>query len=80
MKKNYIKAEELDIKFDKGQDIIRYFDIAKSERHGLKQEKVIIAFPTWMLKSINKEAEKLGVSKEFIIKQWISEKIKQSAA
>ena len=79
MKKQSIKAKIFDKKFDKGEDISKYLDISKANRPELRNEKINISFPSWMMKSVDKEAKKLGVTREFVIKQWISDKIKQLA-
>ena len=79
MKKQSIKAKIFDQKFDKGEDISKYLDISKANRPELRNEKINISFPSWMMKSVDKEAKKLGVTREFVIKQWISDKIKQVA-
>ena len=79
MKKQSIKAKIFDKKFDKGEDISKYLDLSKANRPGLRNEKINISFPSWMMKSVDKEAKKLGVTREFVIKQWISDKIKQVA-
>jgi hypothetical protein len=75
MKKNYIKAEEFDQKFDKGDDISKFLDIEKSERPGIKNRRVNVDFPSWMIQSLDKEAHKLGVTRQSIIKIWIAERL-----
>ena len=75
MKKNYIKAEEFDKKFDNGDDISEFLDIEKSERPGIKNRRVNVDFPTWMIQSLDKEAHKLGVTRQSIIKIWIAERL-----
>lgn len=58
MKKNYIKADTLDKKFDSKKDILKHLDINKATRPGLRPEKINVSFPSWMLKSIDHEAKK----------------------
>lgn len=78
MKKKSIKAEEFDLKFDQGEDIAEYLDISKSIRPGQNQKRVNVDFPVWMINPLDKEARKLGVTRQSIIKIWIAEKLKES--
>jgi hypothetical protein len=80
MRKKSIEANELDKLFDRKKDIISHLDLSKAERPGLKPKRINISIPSWIFKSIEKEATKYGVTKEVIIKQWIAERIKQAAA
>lgn len=75
MKKKYIKAEELDKKFDNGKDISEYLDFSKAIRPGLEQKRVNVDFPIWMIHLLDKEARRLGVTRQSIIKVWISERL-----
>lgn len=75
MKKKYIKAEELDKKFDNGENISEYLDFSKAIRPGLEQKRVNVDFPIWMIHLLDKEARRLGVTRQSIIKVWISERL-----
>jgi hypothetical protein len=75
-----MKAKEFDATFDKGEDITRYVDLSKATRPGHEQRRVNVDFPNWMIHSLDKEAEKLGVTRQSIIKVWIAERLKESAA
>ncbi len=79
MKKNYITAEEFDRKFDNGQDVSEFLDTEKAERPGSQQKRVTVDFPLWMVKSLDNEARRLGVTRQSIIKVWIAERLKHSA-
>ncbi|MEJ2055639.1 MAG: hypothetical protein P8X42_17130 [Calditrichaceae bacterium] len=80
MRKKSIKAEELDKKFDAGSEILNYLELSKAVRPGQNQKRVNVDFPEWMIDSLDKEARKLGVTRQSIIKIWIAEKLKDSAA
>lgn len=71
-----MKAEELDEIFDKGEDISPYLDLSTKERPGLKQRCVNVDFPDWMINSLDREASKIGITRQSIIKVWIAERIK----
>jgi len=78
MKRKSITAEELDEKFDQGEDIVEHLDLTKTERPGLKPYRVSIDFPLWMVKELDQEAERLGVPRQSVIKFWISERLTHS--
>jgi hypothetical protein len=73
-----MKAKDLDKKFDEGEeDITEFLDLEKSTRPGLKQKRVNVDFPEWMIHSLDKEAKRLGVPRQSIIKVWIAERLKE---
>jgi len=76
MKKKYITAEEFDEKFDAGEDISQYLEIDKARRPDLEQKKISLSLPNWMISGIDKEARKMGVSRQALMKIWINEKLK----
>ena len=80
MKKKYMKAEEFDKKFDNGEDVSEYFDLTNAKRPVQEQKRVNVDFPIWMIQSLDKRAKKLGVTRQSIIKIWIAERLKHSAA
>lgn len=79
MKKKSMKAEEFDDKFSSGEDLSNYLDLSKATRPGLEQKRVNVDFPVWMIEEMDKEAKRVGVTRQSIIKFWISEKVKKSA-
>ncbi len=78
MKKISITAQEFDEKFDTGQDITDHLDLDNINRPGLEQKRVNVDFPVWMVQSLDKEARRLGVTRQSIIKIWIAEKLKET--
>ncbi|MBD3271163.1 MAG: CopG family transcriptional regulator [Elusimicrobia bacterium] len=70
-----MKAKDFEEKFEKGQDITKYIDISKSKRLGQEQKRVNVDFPLWMLHSLDKEAKRLGVTRQSIIKVWVAERL-----
>ena len=78
MKKKYMKAEEFDKKFDDGEDVSEFFDIENVKRPGREQKRVNVDFPIWMIQSLDKEAKRLGVTRQSIIKIWIAERLQHS--
>ena len=73
-----MKAEEFDKKFDDGEDITKYLDVSKARRPGQEQKRVNVDFPTWMIRLLDKEAKRLGVPRQAIIKIWIGERLEKA--
>ena len=44
-----------------------------------QQKRVNVDFPIWVIDSLDKEAGRLGVSRQPIIKLWLVEKLEQIA-
>jgi hypothetical protein len=74
-----MKAKDLDNKFDSGEDITQFLDISKAKRPDQDQKRVNVDFPVWMIHSLDKEAKRLGVPRQSIIKIWIAEKLKEAS-
>lgn len=70
-----ITAEELDEKFDNGEDVSEYFDWSKARRPNQEARRVNVDFPAWMVRDLDKEAGRLGVTRQSLIKMWIAEKL-----
>ena len=75
-----MKAKEFDAKFEKGENLTRYLDLTKARRPDQEQRRVNVDFPNWMIRSLDKEADRLGVTRQSIIKVWISERLKEKIA
>lgn len=75
-----MKAKTFDANFDQGKDVTDALDLAKARRplQGLK--RVNVDFPAWMVESLDKEARRLGVTRQSIIKLWLAERLEQSTA
>lgn len=70
-----MKAEEFDERFDRGEDVTFALDLAGVRRPGFEQRRVNVDFPTWMIESLDREARRLGVTRQSIIKVWIAERL-----
>ena len=71
-----MKADEFDKKFDDGEDISEFLDLSHARRPGQEQKRVNVDFPVWMIHYLDKEAKRLGVPRQSIIKIWIAERLK----
>jgi len=72
-----MKAKSIDRKFDDGKDITSDLDLSKIKRPNQEQRRVNVDFPTWMIESLDKEASRLGVTRQSIIKVWLAERLEQ---
>ncbi len=72
-----MKAKDLDKKFDDGEDITEFLDFTKSRRPGQEQKRVNVDFPIWMVHRLDKEATRLGVPRQSIIKIWIADRLQK---
>jgi len=70
-----MKAKELEKIFDEGQSIEKHIDLSKSRRPNQEQKRVNVDFPLWMIQSLDKEAKRLGVPRQSIIKIWLAERL-----
>jgi hypothetical protein len=75
-----MKAKEFDEKFDKGDDVLDMLDIAKARRSMQEQKRVNVDFPAWMIESLDREASRVGVTRQSIIKVWLAERLENIAA
>ena len=84
-RKKTLSAQEFDEKFDKGEEITEYLDFSNAVRlkdvKKLKTEtrKVNVDFPEWIIESLDREARKIGVTRQSIIKMWIAERLKEES-
>ena len=78
--RNSMKAKDLDKRFDAGENITKALDVTRAQRINRKQRRINVDFPSWMIHSLDKEADRLGVTRQSIIKVWISERLKEKTA
>ena len=79
MKKTSITASKFDEKFDSGEDIIEHLDLKNITKPGNKPKRVNVDFPVWMVQELDKIANKLGVTRQSVIKIFISEKLEEES-
>ena len=72
-----MKAKDLDKRFDSGENIIEFLDTSKAKKPEQEQKRVNVDFPVWMIHSLDREAKRLGVPRQSIIKIWIAERLKE---
>ena len=76
-----MKAKDFDKKFDQGKkDIIDDLDLSTARRANQEQKRVNVDFPAWVVESLDREAARIGVTRQSIIKVWLVERLKAEAA
>jgi biotin operon repressor len=75
-----MKARDLDRRFDAGEGITAHLDVSRARRPLQEARRVNVDFPTWMVDSLDREARRLGVSRQSVIKPWIAERLERKAS
>ncbi len=76
-----MKAKDLDKIFDDGEvDMNDFLDLSKSFRPGQEQKRVNVDFPVWMIDRLDREAGRLGVPRQSLIKVWIGEHLQRATS
>ncbi len=76
-----MKARNFEKKFDQGKkDIVDDLDISTARRVNQEQKRINVDFPSWVVESLDREAARVGVTRQSIIKVWLVERLKVEAA
>lgn len=75
-----MKAKKFEQHFDDGVDLTASLDLSKAKRVLQEQKRVNVDFPTWMIDSLDREASKLGVTRQSVIKIWLAERLELSTS
>lgn len=74
-----MKAKKFDADFDRGKDVTAALDLSKARRPLQNLRRVNVDFPEWMIESLDREASRLGVTRQSIIKVWLAERLEREA-
>ena len=74
-----MKAKKLDRDFDAGTSVIESLDLDRARRPKQEQKRVNVDFPKWMVEQLDKEAARLGVTRQSVIKVWLAERLGRPA-
>ena len=76
-----MKAKDFDKKFEEGQeDIVDDLDLSSARRVNQKQKRINVDFPAWVVESLDREAARIGVTRQSIIKVWLVERLQAESA
>jgi len=73
-----MKAEKFEQLFDDGEDVSHLLDLSSARRPNQDQKRVNVDFPLWMVKQLDSEARRVGVTRQSIIKVWLAERLEQA--
>jgi len=71
---------EFDRRFDDGESVLADLELDAGRRQRLQQKRVNVDFPLWMVEELDREAQRLGVTRQSIIKVWLAERLEASSA
>ena len=74
-----MKAKRFDSKFDRGEDVSSALDLTRIRRPNQEPRRVNVDFPGWMIDSLDREAKRLGITRQSIIKVWVAERLERKA-
>jgi hypothetical protein len=77
MKKKSITSSEFDQKFESNEELSQYLDLSKAVRPGNEPRRVSVDFPGWMVDELDRVSKRLGITRQSVIKVFISDKLKE---
>ncbi|GGY78335.1 type II toxin-antitoxin system BrnA family antitoxin [Marinobacter zhanjiangensis] len=76
-----MKAKDFDKKFEEAQeDIVDDLDLSSARRVNQEQKRINVDFPAWVVESLDREAARIGVTRQSIIKVWLVERLQAESA
>jgi macrodomain Ter protein organizer (MatP/YcbG family) len=75
-----ITSEEFDKKFDDGEDVLQYLDKSSVKVYHGKTKKINVDCPHWMVEALDLEADRLGITRQALIKIMLDEELKRREA
>lgn len=75
-----MKAEEFEQKFDDDvEDITADLDLSTARRVNQESKRINVDFPAWIVDSLDREAARIDVTRQSIIKVWLAERLQAEA-
>jgi len=72
-----MNSSEFDRRFEDGESVIDALDLSAARRPRLDQKRINVDFPIWMVEQLDREASRLGVTRQSIIKVWLAERLER---
>jgi hypothetical protein len=73
-------AENLEARFDAGEDVLDYFDTASAVRVNHVRSRVNLDLPAWIIGRLDRHASRTGVPRQALVKLWLAERIEAEDA
>lgn len=70
-----MNSSEFDQRFEESESVLEALDLEAARRPGLEARRVNVDFPLWMVEQLDREASRLGVTRQSIIKLWLAERL-----
>jgi len=80
MKTKSTKAAEFDQAFEENKDITDLLDLEKARRPYYATRRVNVDFPDWMIRALDRESRRLGITRQALIKLWIANQLDHKQA
>lgn len=74
-----ISSDAFDQKVDAGEDVSEFVDWSKARRPNREIRRVNVDFPAWVVEALDREAARLGVTRQALVKLWIAERLDRAA-
>ena len=68
-----MKAKAFDNLFESGGNLVKHLDFTKAKRGGQEIKRVNVDLPVWMLHSLDKEASRLGITRQAVVKFLVAQ-------
>jgi len=76
-----MKAEEFEKKFDEAkEDLLEDLELSTARRVNLEQKRINVDFLNWIVEALDREATRIGVTRQSIIKMWLVERLQLEAS
>ena len=76
-----MKAEEFEKKFDEAkEDLLEDLELSTARRVNLESKRINVDFPSWVVEALDREATRIGVTRQSIIKMWLVERLQMEAS
>lgn len=70
-----VKAKDFDAAFERGEDVSKQLNKSKVRRVNTALKRVNVDFPAWVVAELDQEAERLGISRQSLVKMWIAQRV-----
>ena len=76
-----ISNEELERRFDDGEDITEFMDMSTLRRPNQERaaRRISMDVPEDMVRGLDRAARRMGVNRQAVIKIWLTERLDQEA-
>ena len=70
-----MNSSDFDQHFDDGESVLEALDLTQARRQRLEIKRINVDFPLRMVEQLDREASRMGVTRQSIIKMWLAERL-----